>query len=273
MKQTTAIGIVIATVGILVGLIMEGGQIAALVNIPALLIVCGGTLGVTIASQPIELSKQIPKLTILAMKGADLDHHKSIGQMVGIAEKARREGLLALEDDIKQIDDPFARKGLQLVVDGTDSEVVRGVLDSEIAGMAARHARNANVFHMGGGFAPTIGILGTVLALVHVLENLSDPASLGHSIAGAFIATLYGVGSANVIYFPIANRLKSLSVEEVHYREMVMEAVLAIQAGENPRMLAERLETFLPPAERGKVAVGRGGSGGGDGGGELREAA
>jgi chemotaxis protein MotA len=132
--------------------------------------------------------------------------------------------------------------------------MIRGVLDSEIAGMEKRHAANENCYRQAGGFAPTIGILGTVLSLVFVLENLSDPSSLGHSIAGAFIATLYGVGSANVFYFPIANRLKELSGDEVHYREMVMDAILAIQAGENPRLLGERLETYLPPAERGAAA-------------------
>jgi chemotaxis protein MotA len=251
MKQTTAIGIILAIVSILVAVIMEGGQPAALINIPALLIVCGGTLGVCVAGQSIEKSKAIPKLAILAMKGQELDHRGAITQMVGLAEKARREGLLALEDDIAQVEDQYVKKGLQLVVDGADSDMIRGVLDSEISGMEKRHAANEGIFRTAGGFGPTIGILGTVLSLVHVLENLDDPSSLGHSIAGAFIATLYGVGSANVIYFPIANRLKEISAEEVHYREMVLEAILAIQAGENPRLLGERLETFLPPTERG----------------------
>jgi chemotaxis protein MotA len=256
MKQTTAIGIVLAVVSILVAVIMEGGQPASLINIPAFLIVIGGTLGVCVASQSIEKSKMIPKLMILAMKGNSLEHRAAIEQMVGLAEKARREGLLALEDDLKEIDDLYVKKGLQLVVDGADSDMIRGVLESEITAMEKRHGANENIYRQAGGFAPTIGILGTVLSLVHVLENLSDPGSLGHSIAGAFIATLYGVGSANVIYFPIANRLREMSGEEVHYREMVLEAILAIQAGENPRLLSERLETFLPPAERGAPSEG-----------------
>jgi len=251
VKQTTAIGIVLAIALMMVAVILEGGSPASFINIPAFLIVFGGTLGVVVASQSIERSKAIPKLMILAFKGQELDHRGAITQMVGLAEKARREGLLALEDDIAQVDDAYVRKGLQLVVDGADSEMIRGVLESEIAGMEKRHAANENVYRQAGGFAPTIGILGTVLSLVFVLENLEDPSSLGHSIAGAFIATLYGVGSANVFYFPIANRLKELSSEEVHYREMVMDAILAIQAGENPRLLGERLETYLPPHERG----------------------
>lgn len=253
MKQTTAIGIVIAIVSILVAVIMEGGNPAAFINIPAFLVVVGGTLGVCIAGQSIEKTKLIPKLLITAIKGEQPDQRAAIGQMVGLAEKARREGLLALEQDLAEMDDPFVKKGLQLVVDGADSDLIRGVLESEIGGLEHRHQANENIWRQAGGFGPTIGILGTVLSLVHVLENLDDPSSLGHSIAGAFIATLYGVGSANVIYFPVANRLKELSGGEVSYREMVMEAILAIQAGENPRLLGERLETFLPPTERGTI--------------------
>jgi chemotaxis protein MotA len=272
MKATTGIGIVLAIVLIMVAVIMEGGNPAAFINIPAFLIVNGGLLGACMASQSIELTKSIPKLMILAMKGGGhLDTRGAIQRLVGIAEKARREGLLALEGDLKSIDDEYTRKGLQLVVDGADSDIVRGMLDSEIGNMEKRHAAGENVFRQAGGFAPTIGILGTVLSLVHVLENLDDPSSLGHSIAGAFIATLYGVGSANVIFFPVANRLKELSHEEVHYREMVMDAILAIQAGENPRLLGERLETYLAPAERGATVVS--GSQGKGGSSQMKEAA
>jgi chemotaxis protein MotA len=128
--------------------------------------------------------------------------------------------------------------------------VVEGILRSEIDGMAARHGKNAKLFSTLGGFAPTLGILGTVLSLVHVLENLSNPGALGHSIAGAFIATLYGVGSANLIFLPISNRLKGMSEVEQLYREMILEGVLALQAGDNPSMLAERLDTYIDPAAR-----------------------
>ncbi len=138
--------------------------------------------------------------------------------------------------------------------------------------MSQRHARNAKVFATAAGLAPTLGVLGTVMSLVHVLENLSDPGALGHSIAGAFIATLYGVGSANVLFFPISNRLKALSEEEVGYREMILEGVLAIQAGDNPRLLQERLDTYLEPSVRGAAgAEAGGGAGGGDA--QLKEAA
>jgi chemotaxis protein MotA len=254
VKQITAIGIGGAIASLLLAVIMEGGNPMGLLNIPALLIIVGGTGGVTIASTRMEQVAKIPTLYGTAIKGSSLEPHKAVKQMVGLAEKARREGLLSLESELESIDDEYTRKGVQLVVDGTDSELVTTILQSEIDGMSQRHAENAKLFATAGGFAPTLGIIGTVLSLVHVLENLSDPGSLGHSIAGAFLATLYGVGSANLVFLPVANKLKEISSAEVNYRNMLLDAVLAIQAGENPRMLGERLETYLPPGARGRSA-------------------
>jgi chemotaxis protein MotA len=225
----------------------------AFINIPAFVIVVGGTCMALLASSSMDEAMSVPKLAVLAMTGGQsVDRPAAAKQMVSLAEKARREGLLALEAQLEEVEDPFTKKGVGLIVDGTDSTVVETILRSEIDGMAGRHAKNAKLFSTLGGFAPTLGILGTVLSLVHVLENLSDPGSLGHSIAGAFIATLYGVGSANLIFLPIGNRLKGMSETEVLYREMIVEGVLALQAGDNPSMLAERLDTYLLPTERGK---------------------
>jgi chemotaxis protein MotA len=254
VKQITAIGIGGAIASLLLAVILEGGNPMGLLNIPALLIIVGGTGGVTIASTRMDQVSKIPKLYGTAIKGSSLEPHKAVQQMVGLAEKARREGLLSLENELESIDDDYTKKGIQLVVDGTDSELVTNILQSEIDGMSARHGENAKLFATAGGFAPTLGIIGTVLSLVHVLENLSNPGTLGHSIAGAFLATLYGVGSANLVFLPVSNKLKELSHEEVNYRNMLLDAVLAIQAGENPRMLGERLETFLPPSARGQAA-------------------
>jgi chemotaxis protein MotA len=251
MKAITGIGIIFTFVILMVAVIMEGGNPAAFINIPAFLIVIGGTMGAMMASTTIHGVKLMPKLAILAMKGAEFDARGTANQMVALSEKARRDGLLALEDDLGEIDDEYTKKGIQLVVDGADSELVRAVLQSEIDGMGQRHKHGSHLYASASGFAPTLGILGTVMSLVHVLENLDNPASLGHSIAGAFLATLYGVGSANLVFLPVANKLKELSAEEANYRNMLLDAVLAIQAGENPRMLGERLETFLPPAARG----------------------
>lgn len=250
MKATTAIGMVAALAMLLLAVLMEGGQLASLVNVPAFVIVGGGTFGATLASTSFTLAKSMPKLALLAIKGEEVQSTGVVGTMVRLSEKARREGVLALEDELQHIEDPFMRKGLQLVVDGADSEILQAILTAEIEATAQRHQRNAQLFQIAGGFAPTLGILGTVLSLVHVLENLSTPSTLGHSIAGAFLATLYGVGSANLILLPIANRLRDISAREVAYRELLLEAILSIQAGDNPRMLEEKLQSFLAPAER-----------------------
>jgi chemotaxis protein MotA len=250
MKAITAIGIAGAFASLLLAVMMEGGNPASLLNIPAFIIVICGTGAATVASTNMEQAKAIPSLYKRAFKGSTLAPHGAVSEMVRFAEKARREGLLALERDLDTVEDEYTRKGLQLVIDGTDSELVRAILQSEIDGMCERHAANAHLFATAGGFAPTLGILGTVLSLVHVLENLSSPAVLGHSIAGAFLATLYGVGSANLVFLPVSNKLKELSSEEALYRTMLLEAVLSIQAGDNPRMLGEKLETFIAPAAR-----------------------
>jgi chemotaxis protein MotA len=251
VKANTAIGIGAGLVCVLLSVILEGGNPMALFEIPALIIVIGGTGAATFASTTLDRMKRVPALYKKAFGGNDLDHHAAIQQMVAMADKARREGLLALEDQLVEVQDAYTRKGVQLVVDGTDSDLVRAILNSEIDGMAARHRANAHLFAVAGGFAPTLGIIGTVLGLVHVLANLSTPGLLGHAIAGAFIATLYGVGSANLIFLPVANKLKELAGEELLYREMQLEGILSIQAGDNPRMLAEKLETYLPPDARG----------------------
>ncbi len=251
MKAITAIGIGGALACLVLAVLMEGGNPAALINIPAALISIVGTGMATIASTNMEQVKRIPVLYKKAIGGSELEPNAAIQQMVQLAERARRDGLLALEDDLSKLDDDFTRKGMQLVVDGTDSDLVRHILQAELDGMSQRHQANAHLFAMAGGFAPTLGIIGTVLSLVHVLENLSDPGSLGHSIAGAFLATLYGVGSANLVYLPVANKLKELSGEELVYREMQLEAILSIQAGDNPRMIAEKLATFVAPDARG----------------------
>jgi len=255
VKQTTAVGIGGAFALLLLAVLMEGGQPASFINIPAFVIVVGGTACATLASSSMAEAASMPKLAVLAFTGGTtVDRPGAARQMVSLAEKARREGLLALESQLDEVEDPFTRKGVALIVDGTDSLVVETILRSEIDGMAMRHAKNAKLFSTAGGFAPTLGILGTVMSLVHVLENLSNPGALGHSIAGAFIATLYGVGSANLIFLPIGNRLKGMSEVEVLYREMIVEGVLALQAGDNPSMLAERLDTFLEPGERGSAS-------------------
>ncbi len=251
MKPATGIGIGLAVFGILMSAMMEGTSPAAFIDIPALLIIIAGTGGVTLASVGMESMKRIPSLYKRVLNAEPPDVSGQVTLLVSLAEQARREGLLALDQQVNEIDDEFTRKGLQLVVDGIDPDLVREVLEAEIDGMTARHHAGAAPFEKAGGFAPTMGIIGTVMGLVHVLQNLAAPSTLGPAISGAFIATLLGVGSANVIYLPIANRLKALSAEEAELRMLTLDGILAVQAGDNPRVVAEKLNSYVAPTERG----------------------
>jgi chemotaxis protein MotA len=250
MKFGTAIGIVISLVGIAVGATMEGTNVMVVLNIPAISIVLIGTLGATIAACGLPAHIRLPKLYIKAIMPDDLDLPGRVKELVGFAEQARRDGLLALDEAVNSIDDPFTKKGIQLVVDGTDPDLVAAVLDAENEAMRKRHAANRNPFMQAGALAPTMGIIGTVFGLVNVMNNLNQPSTLGPLIAAAFLATLMGVGSANVVFLPMANRLKELSEAELHFREMTLEGILAIQAGDNPRVVAEKLMAYVPPEQR-----------------------
>jgi chemotaxis protein MotA len=249
-KISSVIGFAVALGGLALGATMEGAPLFAVLNPSAMMIVLGGTLGVTIIGTSFDRIKAIPILFKKALNAEVLDLRGRVGELVGFAEKARRDGLLALDDELTTVHDEFMRRGLQLVVDGTDPDMVAEVLDSEVESMKRRHAAGAQPFEKAGGFAPTMGIIGTVFGLVHVLENLDSPDTLGPAISAAFIATLLGVGIANVVFLPVANRLKQLSAAEREYRMLTIEGILGIQAGDNPRVLADKLLTFVPPSQR-----------------------
>src|SRR5437763_6052224 len=202
MKAATGIGIAVAAVGILFGAMMDGTRPASFMNMPALILIIAGTGGVTMASCGMDGVKRIPSLYKLVISAEPPDVQGRVTLLVSRAEQARREGLLALDAQIAEIDDEFTKKGLQLVVDGTDPELVRDILEAEIDGMAARHHAGVLPFEKAGGFAPTIGIIGTVMGLVHVLQNLSAPATLGPPISSASIATLMAAPSATVSDLP-----------------------------------------------------------------------
>lgn len=250
MKAATAIGIALAFLGMALGATLEGSALGAFINTPAALIVLGGTAGVTLASTSMEAMKQIPALYRRSFQAPHLDVTGRVELLVSFADKARRDGLLALENEIDELEDDFTRKGLQLVVDGTEPDLILQVLENEIDGTSSRHAASRAVFEKAGGFAPTMGIIGTVMGLVHVLENLDAPETLGPAISGAFIATLYGVASANLVFLPVANKLRQITEAETALRELTIEGVLAIQAGDNPRVVADKLSSYVPPSQR-----------------------
>jgi chemotaxis protein MotA len=244
------IGLVGAWVFIIIGMILKGGTIAGIISIPALFMVGGGTACILIASFGMKEFLSMIKLTTLSLKERADNRPEIIKTLVGFSEKARREGLLVLEEDAKQVDDPFLGKGVRLVVDGTDPELVKDILETELDSMEERHHRNQDMFKQGGAFAPTVGILATVLSLVSVLQHLDKPDTLGPAISAAFLATFYGVAAANVIFLPIANALKKMTMIEAGERLLMIEGVLSIQSGDNPRILAEKLWSFLPPDQR-----------------------
>ncbi|MEW6573319.1 MAG: flagellar motor protein [Bacillota bacterium] len=250
MDLAAILGITIGLASLVIGFLSEGGHITMLIAPSAMLIVFGGTLGATMAGFALHEIMLIPQLFKVILFSKPTDQVQLIEKIVELAEKARREGLLYLENQLKEIDSPFLQKGVQLVVDGTDPEVVRGIMETEMYAMQERHKLGQEIFSQAGGYAPTMGIIGTVMGLIHVLGSLSDPESLGPAIALAFTATLYGVCSANVFYFPIASRLKNLSAKEEIAYMMMIEGLLALQAGNNPILIRERLTAYLKPKQR-----------------------
>jgi len=253
MDLTTIVGIVLGVTCLVSAFVLDGGHILALLKPTAAMIVFGGTIGATMTGFTLEEIKTVPQLLKIAFSDRKIDVAALIQRLSGIADRARREGLLSLEQELPEIEDRFLRQGLQLIIDGTDPELTRNMLETEMYAVEERHKVGIGIFEAAGGYAPTMGIIGTVMGLVHVLSNISDPGNLGPSIALAFIATFYGVGSANLLWLPIAAKLKNKSTKERLVQEMIMEGILSIQAGENPTIIREKLLSFLTPAERGVI--------------------
>jgi chemotaxis protein MotA len=211
-----------------------------------MLLVFGGTIGAAIAGGVLRDAKSLPKEMVRAFKSKTPSPDLAVQTLVRLAGKARREGLLALESEAAEVDDAFLRKGLQLAIDGTDAEEVAIILSAEVETKRSTDKAAAKLFSDMGGYAPTIGIIGTVLGLVKVLGHLGSPTELGAEIASAFVATLWGVMSANVFWLPLASRLKRVSQTECEQMEVVIEGILAIQAGSNPRLIEQKLQSLLP---------------------------
>lgn len=245
MDVATLVGLVLAFATILIGMTIEGVSPTALIVPAAIIIVVPTTLAVSLATGYMtDISKIIAaaKNSILTKKHSGTE---SIDVLVKFAERARREGLLALEDAVKEVDDPFLRKGIEMAIDGTDPEQLAEIMEAEIAAKRKEFKVPAAFFTAAGGFAPTIGVMGTCISLIHVLHNLSDPGSLGPSISSAFTATLLGIGSANTVYLPLAGKIKRQGEIEAHHMELVLEGVLSIQAGSNPRVIQQKLSALL----------------------------
>jgi chemotaxis protein MotA len=252
MEPASLIGLLLILFGVFVGSVLKGVSPAAYFGVPAaLLIVIVASIGAAMLSNAMADVKNMGKALLKAFKPGDTgDPSSSIDTIVQFAERARREGLLALEDEVEQVQDPFMRRGLQFAIDGGDPEMVRDVMETEVNAMRERHKVGAQFMTSVGVFAPTFGIIGAVVGLIATLSHLDDPSQLGKGIAAAFIATFWGVFAANGIFLPIGNKLKRLSAEELAHKQLIIEGVLSIQAGSNPRMLDDILTSYLPPKSR-----------------------
>lgn len=243
-------GLLLAVAGIVLSTLMDGNSLGVLVGPSSFVLVFFGSLGASAVSYDLADIKRIPQALLRAFKGAPGDSDATITTLLGMAEVARREGLLALEKRIEEVDDPFLAQGLQLIADGIEADSVREMLDIDIAALDERHRSMIALFEALGSYAPTFGMMGTVIGLINMLGNLSDPSQLGLGMSLALLTTLYGVLFANLLYLPIAARLKRLNAQELAARDLALDAMLSIQDGTSPRVLVERLESYLPADQR-----------------------
>ena len=245
MDKISLFGLLINLVAILGGQVLEGGHVGSLTQPTALLIVLGGTMGAVMLQSPYATFVRGVRMARWVWYPPVIDYLQLIKQITGWSQLSRREGLLALENAMGQLKDDFARKGLQLLVDGAEPERLREVLEVEINTYEHEMKMSARIWEAAGGYSPTIGILGAVLGLIHVMENLSDPSKLGAGIAVAFVATIYGVGLANLVFLPMSNKLKAHINRLLVQREMIVDGLVGIANGDNPRIIESRLRGYI----------------------------
>lgn len=244
MDLASILGIILGLGAVIGGQMLEGGSIMALVQPTAFMIVIGGTAGAVLLAFPMNEVISACAIVPYIFLGTPPSFSETIEKLVGMALKARKEGILALQEDIKHIDDEFLKKGLELMTDGTDPNLLRELLETQLSFMEEEIQQQCKFWESAGGFTPTVGILGAVLGLIHVMENLADPSSLGSGIAVAFVATVYGVGAANLLFIPMGSKIKFKRRKEIVMREMMIEGILSIQAGESPNFIKQKLQVF-----------------------------
>jgi len=238
-------GLLIAIGAILLGQFLEGGQLSSLLNGPAILIVGGGTLGAAMLQSPMPVFMRAMSMLGWLLKPPVPPTAETLEKILRWCHLARKEGLLGLERTVEAEDDPFTRKGLQLLVDGNEPDTIRETMELDIEARETRDLQAAKVFEGMGGYAPTIGIIGAVMGLIHVMGNLGDPGRLGGGIAVAFVATIYGVGLANLFLLPAGNKLRAIVRQQIQFNELVIEGLVAIAEGENPRIIEARLQGLV----------------------------
>jgi chemotaxis protein MotA len=245
MDRLSIFGLLVAFGGIIGGSMLEGGSVALLLQGASLLIVLGGTLGAVMVQNPYKIFAMGLAMGKWVFVSPRTSHQKMVYQLTAWCNVARRDGVLKLEDQIDEMSDTFMRKGLQLLVDGNSAEKIRNVLEVDLRTYEQQNFQAARVWESAAGYAPTIGIMGAVLGLVHVMQTLSEPSKLGAGIAVAFISTLYGVGLANLVFLPIAGKLKLIILRQVNLREMYVDGLMMIANGDNSRYLENKLQGYI----------------------------
>ena len=251
MEKSTVIGVILGFISVFVGMILKGAPLTALNNPAAFLIIIGGTFACLFNAFPMNQVKKLPILFKLTFRAPEAQSKAELVKLfIELSQIARREGILALENKVGEIQDPFFRNGLSMVIDGMDPDFVSDVLDAELAVMEGRHSEARSVFTQAGTYAPTLGVLGAVVGLIAALADLSDVNKLGHAISAAFVATILGIFTGYVIWLPLANKLKLKSAEEIGLKRMIIEGILSLQAGDSPTAIEAKLMVFIPQNER-----------------------
>jgi len=250
LNTATLVGLAIAAVGILGGQALEGGHIQALFQPTAAMIVFGGTFGACLVQFPLGVAISSFKSILNAFKEPETNNQSVIREIIRLANKARKEGVISLEADMQQISDPFLKKALMMAMDGVEPKVLHETMELEISNIEEEFEHPIKFWQSAGGYAPTIGIIGAVLGLIHVMENLSDPTKLGGGIATAFVATIYGLVTANIICLPMAGKLKMQAKTQMVAREIMLVGIISILEGENPRLIEDKLKSFLNHKEQ-----------------------
>jgi chemotaxis protein MotA len=250
MDLGTIVGVGLGGAMILLGIITSGGNIMQFINLPSILVVVGGSFAAMLVGSPLSRMLGIMRYMNLLLRVPSYEEERIISTLVNFSEKARREGLLALEDDLEEVEEEFMRKGIQLVVDGTDPDIIKSVLYNDLNQLEERHQVGIKLFDDWSKIAPAFGMIGTLAGLISMLANLDDASSIGPNMSLALITTMYGAMMANLLLIPFRNKLQDRNNNEVLVREVMIEGVLSIQSGDNPRILEEKLLSFLPPTRR-----------------------
>lgn len=249
MDLSSTIGIILGIVFVIGG-ILTSGNLSTFWDLPSVIIVLGGTIASTLASYPLKDFLNTGKVIKKAFFYKEESPDEVIAEVIELANVARKEGLLALEEYAENLNDEFLQKGIMLIVDGTDPDLVRNILETELVFLEERHAEGQGIFQAMGTYAPAFGMVGTLIGLINMLKFLDDPSAIGPNMSVALVTTFYGSVLANVVFLPLAQKLKIRSGSETLVKELMVEGLLSIQAGENPRIIEEKLKTFIPPNMR-----------------------